>query len=227
MTAGALTGPTRRELRREQTTAEIKELALEQVAAGGPDAVSLNGIARSMRMSPAALYRYFTNRDALLADLVVENYTSLADDLVAIDAGRDPDAGQAERFTAIAHGYRRWALANPHGYRLIFQSTSGSGSDLAPERTIPASERSMTVLLTALTGRSGVSPPRAGPGPAAATGPAAWTQHETTLGLIAWTRLHGVVSLELGHHLASSGADPARVYAAEIGSILREATARG
>jgi len=32
----------------------------------------------------------------------------------------------------------------------------------------------------------------------------------------AWTRLHGVLSLELGGHLASTGIDPALLYQAEV-----------
>jgi hypothetical protein len=35
-------------------------------------------------------------------------------------------------------------------YRLIFHTTSGSGQDLAPERTIPAASRSMDVILATL-----------------------------------------------------------------------------
>jgi len=34
--------------------------------------------------------------------------------------------------------YRDWALAQPNSYRLIFESTTGSGQDLAPERVVPA-----------------------------------------------------------------------------------------
>src|ERR1700761_2924513 len=71
-------GPTRRERQRRETLAEIKARAMDQVAAGGAAAVSLNAIARAMGMSPAALYRYFDGRDALLAELVVEAYGSLA-----------------------------------------------------------------------------------------------------------------------------------------------------
>ncbi|MEV7424453.1 MULTISPECIES: TetR-like C-terminal domain-containing protein [unclassified Streptomyces] len=43
------------------------------------------------------------------------------------------------------------------------------------------------------------------------------------LGLLCWTRLHGVISLELGHHLASTGIDPALLYRAEIDTLVRQA----
>ncbi|MDH6122308.1 AcrR family transcriptional regulator [Kitasatospora sp. GAS204A] len=224
--------PSRREQRREQTLQEIKALAMEQIAAGGPDAVSLNGIARTMAMSPAAIYRYFDNRDALLADLVVEVYDALADEIEA--AGR-PFGTPVRRFTAVAQACRSWALEHPNAYRLIFQTTSGSGQDLAPDRTIPAASRSMVALLSALA-------PLAG---AAADGPAqglddhrlvdqirAWAARTAlpdlpprvlALGLFCWTRLHGVISLELGHHLTSTGVDPALLYQAEVDGLIHQA----
>src|SRR3954466_2411114 len=76
--------PTRREQRRAQTLREIKALAMQQISTGGPDAVSLSGIVREMSMSPAAIYRYFVNRDALLAELVVDAYDELADALTEL-----------------------------------------------------------------------------------------------------------------------------------------------
>ena len=78
--------PTRREERRLQTVQEIKHLAMQQISEGGPDAVSLSGIVREMSMSPAAVYRYFASRDALLADLVVDAYNDLADHLASLGA---------------------------------------------------------------------------------------------------------------------------------------------
>lgn len=233
MVAGAVR-PSRREQRREQTLREIKDLAMEQIAAGGPDAVSLNGIARTMAMSPAAIYRYFENRDALLADLVVEVYDSLADTVEA--AGRHP-VTPAERLAEVAHAVRAWALEHPNAYRLIFQTTSGSGQDLAPERTIPAASRTMGTLLEALLplatapGRSAARPgPAADPALneqigawAARTGMPDLPSDILALGLLCWTRLHGVISLELGHHLASTGIDPALLYRAEVNALVRQA----
>lgn len=46
------------------------------------------------------------------------------------------------------------------------------------------------------------------------------------LALTSWTRLHGVISLELGGHLAAAGIDPGLVYSAEVTAIHRAATAQ-
>ena len=232
--------PTRRERQRQQTLAEIKARAMDQVADGGAGAVSLNAIARAMGMSPAALYRYFPSRDALLAELVADAYGSLAD---ALGQAADRAAGGAERLVAVAHAYRDWALAHPNSYLLIFQTSSGSGLDLDPDRTVAAAQRSMDVFLSALgaAGPAGVAR-RAGP-PAGPLDPElagqieAWAQRAQALGsqtpdlpaerlhlgLVAWTRLHGLISLELGQHLAATGVDPALLYDAEVQSLARKA----
>ena len=151
--------PTRREERRAQTVAEIKALAMEQIRLGGPDAVSLSGIVREMAMSPAAVYRYFASRDALLADLVVDAYDDLADFLESLAAG----GGTAdETLAAVLGGARTWALEHPNAYRLVFQTSSGSGQELAPGRTVPAATRSMAVLVGALSAASATSDRRTG-----------------------------------------------------------------
>lgn len=119
-----------------RTLTEIKECALEQVAAGGPDAVSLNAVARAMRMSGPALYRYFSSRDELLAVLVAESYEHLADHLAAAANGATGQPAR-ERFRMVSAAYRSWALDQPHRYRLTFMSTAGSGR-LEPQRIVPA-----------------------------------------------------------------------------------------
>ena len=227
--------PTRRERQRQQTVTEIKARAMDQVAGGGAGAVSLNAIARAMGMSPAALYRYFASRDALLAELVVEAYGSLAD---ALRQAADGAPRGAARLVAVAHAYRDWALAHPNSYLLIFQTSSGSGLDLDPDRTVAAAQRSMDVFLSALGPAASAADPRV---PRAPLDPElvgqieAWAQRAQTLGsqipelpgerlhlgLVAWTRLHGLISLELGQHLAATGIDPARLYEAEVRSLAR------
>src|ERR1700712_1105148 len=58
--------------------ADIRRIGYEQIAAGGPTALSLNGIAKAMGMSGPALYRYFSTRDELLITLVTESFEALA-----------------------------------------------------------------------------------------------------------------------------------------------------
>jgi AcrR family transcriptional regulator len=217
MTEGAL---TRRERYRRETLAEIKQLAMRQIARGGAEALSLSAIARAMGMSGAALYRYFPSRDDLLAEVTVDAYHDLAEVLQAA-AGRP--AAPVARFPAVTGAYRAWALADPHRYRLVFSSPAGSGH-LEPGRVIPAAQPSMDSFLSVLAAMGGARPGPAVP-PGLRAQLEAWQARSSASALppaallralLAWTRLHGVLSLELGGHLTATGIDPALLYQAEV-----------
>ena len=173
-------------------------------------------------MSGPAMYRYFASRDALLATLVTESYEDLAGALT--EAARRARRRTPEgRLRAALHAYRDWALAGPHRYRLVFGSTYGSGA-LDPGRIIPAAQQSMSVLLTAI---AELGPPQHAPRltdtvlerQLIAWGTAGGASREPAtllLGLTAWTRMHGIVSLEIEGVFEQVGVDPARLYKAEI-----------
>jgi AcrR family transcriptional regulator len=218
---------SRRELYREQTRVEIMTIALRQIADGGVEALSLNAIAKDMAVSGAALYRYFASRDDLVAALVVQAYEDLAQTLETA-AGRRHRSASA-RVHAVADAYRNWALAQPHRYRLIFSTPLGAGR-LASDDVVLASQRSMNVFLqvfsslptsTAATGRTVA--------PALASQLEAWHQRSTEtalppstlrLGMTCWTRLHGVLSLEIDGHLSATNVDPGLLYLAEVDDLI-------
>jgi AcrR family transcriptional regulator len=217
--------PNRRERIRRQTVAEIKVEAMAQVREGGSESLSLNAIARSMGMSTAALYRYFDSRDELLADLAVDVHLELADALVAA-TGRA--VSPASRVRSVANAYRDWALAHPHAYRLAYGPVHGSDRGRAPDRVAPAAARSMDVLLSVVAeaGR-----PPAVPMPArlekqvrqwSGGGRVDLPVGLLRFGLVWWSRLHGMISLELGMHLAATGIDPALLYQGEVDAMLVE-----
>ncbi|WP_405977048.1 TetR/AcrR family transcriptional regulator [Streptomyces sp. NBC_00158] len=202
---------TPRERYRAQVRAEIKSHAWEQIASAGASALSLNAIAKRMGMSGPALYRYFAGRDDLITELVRDAHRSLADTLrAAADAGAD--------LAGLAHALRDWALADHQRYFLI-HGTPVPGYR-APEDTTAVSAEIMTTLLDACPA----------PAPAAPGAPftAHLAQHRDWAGghpappgalrtfLAFWTRLHGVLSLELAGHFAPMGFDPALLFAAEI-----------
>lgn len=231
---------SRRARYRADTRDEAKRIALRQISRAGLDALSLNGVAREMGMTGPALYRYFAGRDELLAELVADAYGDLADATEsaasvsgAADAGGETDERLAarDRLRAVAAAYRAWALDQPHRYLLLLGTAVGSGA-LAPERTIPAAHRTMAVLLDALAGL--VRAPASGDRQHAELDGqlATWLRHRdgpvvdgrvARLGVTLWTRLHGVVSLEIAGHFASMGFDPALLYDAEVEAMLDEA----
>ncbi|HEX3334615.1 MAG TPA: TetR/AcrR family transcriptional regulator [Acidimicrobiales bacterium] len=126
---------TARERVREEMTAEILAVAREHLAREGAPALSLRSVARDLEMAPSALYRYFDGRDALLSALILSAYESLADEA---ERGAAQAAGEggtdAERFLVVPRAVRRWALAHPHEWGLIF-GTPVPGYE-APEATV-------------------------------------------------------------------------------------------
>lgn len=218
--------PTRRERHRQQTIGEIKQLARDQVTEAGPAAVSLNAIAKAMATSPGALYRYFGSREDLLAELAVDAYHSLADRLEQV---ADGDGTAADRLARVAAAYFAWAAEQPNTYRLVFETPAGSGRDLARDRIVPAAKRSMDVILTVLTELG--TPARPVELPAGLGGQVrAWARRTGNpdlpvavlhLALSFWGRLHGLVSLALGHHLEATGVDADLLIQAEVTAMLQ------
>lgn len=221
---------TRRERVRLQTLAEIRQHAQEQVAAGGATAVSLNAIARAMGMSGPAIYRYYASRDELLADLATAAYGELTATLeqAAQDAAR---RAPARRLAAVADAYRAWALAQPHRYAMLFGERPGDFADA--EEGIEAIHGAMVVLLRLLG--------ELADGTAAARGQGRldqqlvrWGQSRDgevdasalvlRLGVLTWTRLHGIVGLELAGVFGDMGIDAGLLLDAELAAVVAAAT---
>ena len=110
---------TRRELTREATIREIKQTTLARMRGQGTVDIRLSDVARDMRMSAPGLYRYFDGREGLLAALITDSLTDLAD---RVEKARDavPAGDVGGRFLAIAQAYRDWALADREGFTLVF-----------------------------------------------------------------------------------------------------------
>jgi AcrR family transcriptional regulator len=216
----------RRARTRAWTRGEIKAAALRQLAAHGAEGLSLNAIAKELGMTGPALYRYVASRDELLADLVVDAWEELADALERAAAG-NAEASPAERLQAIGLEYRAWGTAQPHRYRLAMQTRLGSG-ELAPERVIPAAQRAMAVILDVIDGLPRPRKPAPEPPAALRTELETWTERAGGVprppaillrGIIFWSRLHGVISLELDGHLASMQLDAELIFRAELAEL--------
>ncbi|MDJ1639564.1 TetR/AcrR family transcriptional regulator [Streptomyces pakalii] len=206
---------TPRERYRAQVRAEIKQHAWEQIATAGASALSLNAIAKRMGVSGPALYRYFAGRDELITELIRDAYRSLADAVHATAVtGADP--------AALAHVLRDWALADPHRYFLIY-GTPVPGYH-APDEITGISQEIMADLLTAWTAFEPDAP--ASPFAAHLADHRDWAgDHPAPPGVLRralafWTRLHGVLSLELAGHFAGMGFDPALLFRAELDGLV-------
>ncbi|MFE0020742.1 TetR/AcrR family transcriptional regulator [Amycolatopsis sp. NPDC059021] len=219
---------SRRERLRAETTREIATIALRQMAADGPGAISLRGIAREMGMTARAIYSYFATRDDLITALIGEMAASLAD---ALEAARDvvPATDPAGRLVAWATALREWALANPEGFRLVYgdsipgyQAPEDSPVERAALRICGGLNRLVAACADVRAAREdGVGWPRFPEAyRAKIQGEVPGLSPEVAaLALRVWGRMHGLVSLEIYGHLRPVYEDPAELYRAEMAEL--------
>jgi len=218
--------PNIRERYRAQVRDEAKQAALAQLAQGGPGALSISAVGKQLGVSGPALYRYFASRDELLTELVIDAYDDLAGALV--DAAGEDRRG---RFETVARAYRAWALAQPHRYRLLYGPPL-PGYDAHAQRIVEVAWPAMKVLL-AIIGEQSLGDGTQGAGlpqPLAAQ-LAAWAQPHaadswpgagpaTALrAVLAWSRLHGIVSLEIAGNFASMGLDAEQLFEIQLATL--------
>lgn len=221
-------GTSRRERLRAQTTQEIMAVALRLLDEGGPDAVALRAIAREMGMTAGAIYGYYATRDELISTLIAEVYSALLDQ---VESARDaiPVDDPGGRIIAWGEAVRRWAVARPAEFRLIY-------GDPVPGYQPPPGGPAAAAQLRACTGLVGLAaaawPHAPGRGPGQPE--FAWTDFDAdlvehvradfpqlppaglALALRMWGRMHGLVALEVYGHLRPQSQDPAALFRAEM-----------
>lgn len=135
---------TPRDRARAQTMTDILEIGRRHLAAEGAAALSLRAVARDLGVVSSAVYRYVASRDELLTMLVVDGYTELGDAVAAALAAHGPD-DPLEGVRVLARTLRRWALAEPARYALLY-GTPVPGYHAPAERTVPQGIRVMLAL---------------------------------------------------------------------------------
>ncbi len=201
-----------REKQQKNLAESIKDVAFEQIARGGPTAVSLRAIARRLGITAPAIYNYFPDRGALIAAMAVDAFTSFG---AALENARDACdiSDWSPCFLAIGVAYRQWALEHAQQYRLIFGTPHESLPH--PHELGSAPLRSFLVLVGVMNeairagalrlpqGYVGSAPGLKSQFSAFAAAFPDYRPEAIYLGLEAWTKIHGIVSLELSGHLSS------------------------
>lgn len=211
---------------------EIKTIAWKQIAEQGASALSLRAIAREMELTAPALYRYFPDRDALVTALIVDAFTSLGDVLLAAQE-TEPLPCHAERLFAVGMAYRTWAVTYPQRYQLIF-GTPIPGYEAPAEITTPAAARALSVLISVLEdairgGKLQFLQENLLEGDLQAQ-IEAWRQQVGStahpyahyLALVIWSRVHGLVSLEIGQQYPPTMTNLEELYRQEICRLVRQ-----
>lgn len=114
---------------RAATMAEIRATARQLLVGKGTAAVTINAIGRQMGMSGPAVYRYYASHDELVGAVVAEIYHDVtvhleqkSEELTELSPGL--------RLQELSRALRAWAIAHPAEFTWAF--TQGASSINAP-----------------------------------------------------------------------------------------------
>lgn len=156
--------------------------AAKLFAARGAAGVTMRQIAKSLGYSQTAAYRYFADKDEILAAV---RAAALDRFCTRLEAALKPGRDARENARAVGQAYLRFAVGDPDSYRLIFDS---SGRDLlVPEfsQTAHRLHATMTDYVRALIDEGHLE------------------GDPVELGRAFWIAAHGVVMLHLSGFLPS------------------------
>jgi len=105
--------------RHDANLTRILDAAMDLVAEGGLEALSMARLAGAVDYTPGALYRYFDSKDALLAQLVSQVLEEAQGFLSRAQAALPQGSFPLTRVFALAHGYRAFARERPHSFGLL------------------------------------------------------------------------------------------------------------
>lgn len=202
---------TARERARAELTREIKESARRQIAEVGASALSLRAVSRDLGMVSSALYRYFPSRDALLTALIVDAFDTVGAVAETVEQDLPPSRGFPTRWVALGTAVRRWAVAHPHDYALVYGSPV-PGYEAPADTVDPAARVSLVALRLVADGVAAgeIDPTAERSMPRSTHGELARLRDGVGLAipdevlartLLAWSAVLGAISYELFGHL--------------------------
>jgi AcrR family transcriptional regulator len=209
----------------------IKETAWKQIAEFGAPALSLRAIARELKITAPAIYNYFPDRDALVTALIIDAYKSFGDSqLEARDAAPAGDA--LRRLKAIGIAYRTWAHTYPQRYQLIF-GTPIPGYEAPLREVLPSAARSISALVSVVEQFRVAGKLKVKSFPKVKreykVSFETWKKYggdvdmlSMSVAMLIWSRVHGVVSLEIANNLPPFGASGDELYLFELNSIAKQ-----
>jgi AcrR family transcriptional regulator len=162
------------------------EAAERLFAERGPDAVTMRQLSAELGVSPMTPYRYFEDKDDILAAVRTSGFNRFAERL---EAARAAGADARARGEAVGEAYVRFALENPHSYKLMFDLNQPN-VEKYPE-LIAAGERARATMTDHVKESIAAGVYKGDP---------------QQIGLMMWAAVHGVVVLQLAGMLPP-GAD--------------------
>jgi AcrR family transcriptional regulator len=163
----------------------IVRVAERQAVELGMERVSMHSIARALGWSATALYRYFENKDAILAAARTAAFDRLSDRL---EAAMEGPGDIWSRSREVGNAYVDFAFENPEAYRLIFELSQPDAGPY-PELDAANARGRMNMIRYVETmvseGKLDAEP--------------------ELLAYTFWAALHGVISLQMAGKLSNGG----------------------
>jgi AcrR family transcriptional regulator len=168
----------------------LVQAAAALIAKKGPQGFSLREVARRARVSEAAPYWHFADREALLAAVAERGFVEMAKGMLEVRANV---AAPRQRLRALGLGYVRFALAHPSYLRVMF------GSEVPDKTTYPslkeAADRTFALLVQTITDGQAAGQVRGG--------------DPVELAVAAWSIVHGLAALLVDGKLKDHVRSPA------------------
>lgn len=166
---------------------QVQQLAFDTLRAEGDAAISLRALAKQLAVSAPALYRHFSDRNALLAELAISGFEALRNRLRAVDQ-------QMPRKALIKIGlvYVAFAQEEPNLYRLMF---GGRVLPMGAHPRLDAAGKGAFQVLEDTVARArqlGYLKP----------------SPVSLMTAAAWSLVHGLSQLTIDGHLPSAKAEP-------------------
>jgi AcrR family transcriptional regulator len=157
------------------------EAAERLFAERGPDAVTMRQLAAELGVSPMTPYRYFEDKDDILAAVRANGFNRFAQALEQARAGaKAAGKGARESGRAVGEAYVAFAIGHPHSYKLMFDFNQPH-AEKYPE-LVAAGQRAQKTMTAHVED-------------AIAEGIMAGDPQQ--IGMMFWAAIHGAVILEL------------------------------
>jgi AcrR family transcriptional regulator len=169
------TAATSKQKLRGTSRDHIIDVSLTIIEDEGVEQLTIRRIAETINRTQPAVYQHFSSKDAILAAVVIEGFTALAEHLK-----RAPRGGTTS-LIAIANAYVRFGLERPRLYEVMFVGQPVIAFAVA-DTPMPA-KTAFQIFATAV-GESGLEPAQV-----------------DTVTEVVWAALHGLVMLSITKRL--------------------------
>lgn len=220
---------------REETATAIKAIASQQLAEKGTNGISLRGIARELGMTAPAIYNYFPKLDDLITALIIDAFNGHAD---AIDRVIADQTSPVTKLRAGLQMYRRWALDHPSDFQLIYGNPipayEAPSAITTPLASRPQEAFFRCILEAQDSGQWAIPDDYQDVPESIQAFVASWLYERNPeirdepnhmeifyIMQVAWSRIHGIVILEIHDHITPTIGDTEAFFNKELDLYLQ------